>query len=293
MKVAITLILSLTFCTQARSQQSFSIWPGKPRNSEQWNWKEQLDSIDIQDDPLVYNVTNPTLIYFPPDPGTANGTSVIICPGGSFCYLHIATEGIQVAKWLNGKGVAAFVLKYRLVHSETEHPMRERMSRAKDSSFQNLVINAGLLAIEDGKQAVRWVRNHTSEFCLRPDRVGIMGFSAGGAVAVRCGFDYSNNDRPDFLALVYAYVPPSLPMSMEPDAPPLFVAAASDDELHLVPMSVELYNKWLGAGRSAEIHIYSKGGHGFGMNKKYQPSDTWIERLGDWLNTKGFLKNEK
>jgi acetyl esterase/lipase len=143
------------------------------------------------------------------------------------------------------------------------------------------------MAIEDGRQALLYVRQHAGEFGISADRIGIMGFSAGGALASTSALDYTPANRPDCAAPIYAYVPPFLPAIVQKDAPPLFIAAATDDEYHLVPMSIALYSKWLAAGRSAELHIYSKGGHGFGMNRQNQPSDTWIDRFGDWLNVQG------
>ncbi|MCW3119690.1 MAG: 1,4--xylanase, partial [Chitinophagaceae bacterium] len=276
------------------TQKVFTIWSGPATGSEAWKWHEQVDSTAIPGDPLAFNVTEPTLTFFPADPAIANGTSVIICPGGSFCYLHIKTEGVDVAKWLNKKGVSAFVLKYRLVHSITDHPMKEKAERGKDTAaLRRLVTPVVGFAMADGKQAIAYVRKHATEFAIDPDRIGIMGFSAGGTLAAAGILDYTKENRPDFAAPVYAYVPPSLSTDVPNDAPPIFIAAATDDEYHLVPMSINLYSKWLTAGHSAELHIYSKGGHGFGMNKMNQPSDTWIDRFGEWLQVQGLLKKQK
>jgi acetyl esterase/lipase len=112
-------------------------------------------------------------------------------------------------------------------------------------------------------------------------------------VASAAAFNYTPDNRPDFVAPIYAYVPP-LPGGFDKvadDAPPLFLAAATDDGLHLVPNTLDLYKKWLDGGHQAEVHIYAKGGHGFGMNKQHLPVDTWIDRFGDWLLFNGFLKN--
>ena len=263
-----------------QAQKTFPIWPGAAPGAETWNWPEQEDSTSLPGDPLAYNIVQPVLIYYPAGP-----KSVIICPGGSFCYLHIKTEGTDVAHWLNKKGISAFVLKYRVVHSETTHPMQEKTERAKDTArARNLLTPLVPMAIADGKQAIVYVRQHAAELGIDPNKIGIMGFSAGGALASASCFDYTPANRPDFVAPIYPYVPPFLPSTPPKDAPPLFIAAATDDEYHLVPMSLALYQKWLTAGLSAEMHIYSKGGHGFGMNRQNQPSDTWIERFGDWLN---------
>ena len=289
MKFFVLLITTMVSVAIANAQASFKIWPGKAPGSENWDWNEGTDTSEWHNDPLLFNVTEPALDFYPANAAIANGTLVIICPGGSFYYQHIQTEGSDVAKWLNKIGVSAFVLKYRVVHSKTMHPVKEKNEKMKDTA--NLKLFAALIpmAIADARQAIVYVRRHAAEFNIMPDKLGIMGFSAGGTLAVASAFDYLPENRPDFLVPVYPYVPPALPMIMMKDEPPVFIVAATDDELHLVPMSIGLYDKWLAAGISAELHIYSRGGHGFGMTKKDEPSDTWIERFGDWLKVQGLL----
>jgi acetyl esterase/lipase len=285
MRRTILLIFLSLATVAANAQQQISIWPdATPRSIP-------VDSTSIPGDPLAYNIVQPVLTWYPAKGANAVGTSVIICPGGSFCYLHIKTEGTDVAGWLNQRGVAAFILQYRVVHSETSHPMQEKTERMKDTAnARRLVTPVVAMAIADGRQALTYVRQHARELGIDPDKIGIIGFSAGGALASASAFDYTTDNRPDFIAPIYPFVPPFLSAPPPKDAPPLFIAAATDDEYHLVPMSLGLYSKWLATGHSAEIHIYSKGGHGFGMNRQNQPSDTWIDRFGDWLEIQGFLK---
>jgi acetyl esterase/lipase len=294
MKRKIVFFLLVVFCyVTGYAQKIIPIWMGPVPGSENWTWQQAIDSSEWINDPLAYNVTIPTLTFFPADPASANGTAVIICPGGSFYYLHIKTEGSDAAKWLNRKGVSAFVLQYRVVHSETSHPVKEKNEKLKDrENMARLITALAPLAIADARQALAYTRKHAAEFGIVPDKIGIMGFSAGGALAVSSTFDCTEENRPDFLAAIYAYVPPTLGMKVSEHTAPIFITAASDDELHLVPMSINLYNNWLAAGRSAELHIYSKGGHGFGMNRKDLPSDSWIERFGDWLQQEGWLKKQ-
>jgi acetyl esterase/lipase len=268
----------------ANAQKPITIWPGTTPAAI------PIDSTSIPGDPLSYNIVQPILTWYPATGANAVGTSVIICPGGSFCYLHIKTEGTDVAEWLNKKGIAAFVLQYRVVHSETNHPMQEKTDRMKDTAnARRLVTPVVAMAIADGRQALTYVRQHARELGIDPGKIGMIGFSAGGALSSASAYDYTIDNRPDFIASIYPFVPPSLTATAPKDAPPLFIAAATDDEYHLVPMSLGLYSKWLASGHSAEIHIYSKGGHGFGMNRQNQPSDTWIDRFGDWLHIQGFL----
>ena len=291
--IVISLLVALGVNAQVGldTQRIIKIWPGVAPGSESWTWQEAQVNTARPNDPLVYNVVSPTLTFFPADPGTANGTAVIICPGGSFCYLHTYTEGSDVARWLAKRGVSSFVLRYRVVHSLTTDPMKERMERMKDPKNAAALVGPLLpLAIADARESIVYVRQHAAELGIAPNRIGIMGFSAGGTLAAASVFNYTVENRPDFVAPIYAYVPPGQLTEVMKDAPPMFIAAATDDELHLVPMSIALYNEWLAAGHSAEIHIYSKGGHGFGMNVQHQPSDSWIDRFGEWLGVQGLLK---
>jgi acetyl esterase/lipase len=291
MKICFNVLVLILFTNVSLAQEQFNIWTGPAPGSEKWDWHEQTDLTYMKGDTLVYNVTEPSLSFYPPDPALANGTAVIICPGGSFSYLHINTEGSDVARWLNRYGVAAFVLKYRVIHSETSDPMKERNERMKDTAkVAALFTPIVMLGIADAKQSITYLRAHADKFGIKRDRIGILGFSAGGTLAVASAFNFTIANKPDFDAPIYAFVPPSFSLVVSSDAPPVFIAAATDDELHLVPMSISLYNSWLTAGRSAELHIYSRGGHGFGMNKYNLPSDTWIDRYVDWLRIQGLLK---
>src|ERR1700733_10508787 len=174
MKNISILFFLLVLTEMIIAQKIYDVWPGKTPGSENWNWNEQKDSVEFPGDLLVYNVAKPTLTFFPADPAIANGTTVIICPGGSFCYLHVNTEGADVAKWLNKKGVSAFVLKYRLVHSETNLPMKEKMERSKDTAAsRKLVTEIVPLAIADAKQAIVYVRVHAKELGIAAGKIGI------------------------------------------------------------------------------------------------------------------------
>lgn len=286
------LLLAGTFA--AHAQRVIPLYAGKAPGSESWTWQEAENTQNMFHTRVVYNVTTPTLTAYLPAKGTGNGTAVVICPGGGFHTLSIESEGIDVAKWLQAKGVAAFVLKYRLVHSLTADPVQEILPLMSDRPKLD-AINAPVvpLAIADGKRAIEYVRGHAQELGVKPDKVGIMGFSAGGTVAAGVGYGYAAANRPDFLAPIYAYTGAlpgaGVPTTVPADAPPLFVAAASDDQLGLAPASAQLYLSWLAAGKPAELHLYAMGGHGFGMRKLGLPVDTWIDRFGDWLKMSGFM----
>ena len=234
-------------------------------------------------------MTKPSLIVFKPAEGTANGTGIVVCPGGGFMALSINSEGIDVAKWLAARGVTAFVLKYRLLHTGEDATQEFGQLYQDKTKFFQTVGPVVQFAVADGLAAVTYVRQHASEFGLAPDRVGIIGFSAGGAVTAGVAFHYKPEGRPAFVAPIYGGAEEN-GSTVPADAPPMFLAAASDDSLGLAPATVALYNQWLNARKSVELHMYAKGGHGFGMRKQGLPTDHWIDRFGEWLEMQGFLK---
>jgi acetyl esterase/lipase len=286
-------LLFISSITKAQ-QKEIRLYIGPAPGSENWNWSEKQNNKNMIQLMTVYNVVIPTLTVFSPDPALASGTAVIICPGGAFHFLSIEKEGTEVAKWLAKRGITAIVLKYRVAHSNSDDPFGEFMAGLSDSVRKKpyaAEMYADIpLAIADGRAAIAYVRSHAAELGIKADRIGIIGFSAGGTVTASTAFNYNKDNRPDFVAPIYAYMPDSLQSQVLPDAPPMFIACASDDQIGLAPHSVGLYNKWLASKHSVEMHIYAKGGHGFGMQVQHLPSDTWIDRYGDWLVFIGMLK---
>jgi acetyl esterase/lipase/lysophospholipase L1-like esterase len=241
--------------------------------------------------PVVYNVSHPTITVFPPDSSVPNtNTAVIVAPGGGFHVLSINREGNDVATWLNKKGITCFVLRYRLVHSLTNDPVKELMSQMGKQDFAKQTATEIKMAISDGRTAIAYVRKHASEYNIDPNKIGIIGFSAGGTVTAGSAFNYTADNKPDFVAPVYAFFPDSMQTTVAGDAPPMFLTAASNDNLGLAPHSVSLYNKWLASNHPVELHMFAKGGHGFGMRVQNIPTDNWIDGFGDWLQVMGFTK---
>jgi acetyl esterase/lipase/lysophospholipase L1-like esterase len=286
-KVLISALI-MFFAIGVKAQQKvIQLYPGAAPGSESWTYNEKEVSNPY---PIVYNVSHPTLTAYLPDPAIATGTAVIVCPGGGFYILGMKDEGIEVARWLNKKGVAAFILKYRLGQSLTDNPGQELGANMKKSDFVDKIKPIIPLSVADGREAIKYVRAHASDYGVSPSKIGIIGFSAGGTVAASSAFNYTADNRPDFVAPIYAYMPPALQGAIADDAPPMFICAATNDELGLAPHSVDLYSKWLASKHMAELHIYEKGGHGFGLSKQNLPTDSWIDRFGDWLDLQGLLK---
>lgn len=287
------LIISAT--TVRAQQKVISLYNGAAPGSENWNWDEKFQdsSKNMFRTNIVYDVSKPTLTVYAPDPSVANGTAIVICPGGGFHLLSINTEGIDVANWLVKKGVTCFVLKYRLIHSLTGNPAQDMMDMINNKESGDETNRVIGMAISDGRTAIAYVRQHAGEYNISQDKIGIIGFSAGGTVAAASAFNYTADNKPDFVAPIYAFMPDSLQGNVASDAPPMFLAAASDDQLGLTSHSLALYNRWFAAKHPVELHLYVKGGHGFGMRVQHIPTDTWIDRFGDWLQVEGFLNRGK
>lgn len=286
--IALIFLSFLSFSVYAQ-RKVIQLYNGAAPGSEKWDWNEAVSDSNAWQTKAVYNVSHPTLTVFEPDSKEASGTAVIICPGGAFHALSINSEGYDVARWLAKKGVTCFVLKYRLAHSVTTDPIKEMNDKWGSKEFNDEMQAVIPLDIADGRAAIAYVRQHASEYNIKKDKIGIIGFSAGGTVAASTAFSYSSDNRPDFVAPIYAYMPSQLMAKVAEDAPPMFIAAASDDQLNLAPHSVDLYNKWLASKHPVELHMYVKGGHGFGMRQQHSPTDMWIDRFGDWLNVEGFI----
>jgi len=291
MKLGLSIILLLLLSNVISAQQKIiQLYPGDAPGSEDWTWAEDISEHNAANTPKVYNVVHPSLGVFLPDASIATGTAVIICPGGSFQTLSIENEGNEEARWLNEHGVAAFVLKYRVIHSLTDDPVKEVLANRGSKANQAQVAKVLPLAIADTRLAIQYVRAHAADYGLSPSQIGIMGFSAGGTLAASSAYNYTSENKPDFVAVIYPFFPPSLQSAIPVDAPPMFIVAASDDDLGLAPHSVDLYQKWTASKHIAELHMYTKGGHGFGMRKQNIPTDNWIELFGEWLGLERFLK---
>lgn len=276
----------------ANAQESIRLYQGKAPGSENWTQKEAQMYSDLFKTEVVYNVTDPSLLVYKPAKGVKNtGTAIIIAPGGGFQSLSINREGIELAEALSKKGITAFVLKYRLNKTETNDPAREMMDKLKDrAAFEKNSLATIKLAAQDGKNALKYVRENASKYGIDVKKVGIIGFSAGSTVAMETVLDNTADQLPDFVANIYGGPREDLLKATTPEKKiPMFVCAASDDQLKLAPRSIQLYNKWLDAGQSAELHMYAKGGHGFGTGKQNLPVDSWLNHFEEWLAFQGFL----
>jgi endo-1,4-beta-xylanase len=231
---------------------------------------------------VVSNVHNPSLIVYLPDAAKATGAGVVIAPGGGHREMWTDHEGHNVAKWLAERGVAGFVLLYRL-------------AREPGSTY---TVEGESLA--DTQRAIRLVRSRAKEWRVDSEKVGVMGFSAGGELAALAALQYDGgnpeaNDpvekvssKPAFQALIYPAIPREPALSSL--QPPAFLVCGENDRTNISQGLPELYVQMKQAGMSAELHVYAGVGHGFGLRERNKgPSGQWIARFYEWLDAKGWL----
>jgi acetyl esterase/lipase len=277
------------------------LWPGKAPGSEDWSYSERVSG-GPGGAKTYYNVVDPTLTVYLPE--KANGAAVIVCPGGAMRMLAISDHDSS-AEWLNSKGIAAFILKYRLVPDSlpaagrsaaparsglpggmgNELSFKEILNRhgnanpAPDNPEQVKIIG---MAIADGQQAIRLLRRDSAKYHLDPTRIGILGFSAGGGVAVGTAVTESSDGYPDFVATIYG--PSLVDVSITKNAAPLFIAVM-DGHFNVTHGCAALFTLWQEAGRPVEIHVYD---HAYGPASG-MPVSSWNDRLYDWLRARRIL----
>jgi len=240
-------------------------------------------------EPWVRNVSVPTLTPVLPDPGMGNGAAVVIAPGGAFRTLSVTNEGLAVARWLADRGIAAFVLKYRLEPTPPDPAEYQALLNEFQRRFAAGEIAAEDLAvprdvITDAQAAVHLVRARATDWRIDSARVGILGFSAGAMAAVAVAIESPPDTRPDFIVPIY---PAMLPVNVPAHAPPMFLVLASDDPL-FGNQGYGLVESWKAAGCPVEFHVFERGGHGFGMRHQDVTSDRWPRVLQDWMHMHGW-----
>jgi acetyl esterase/lipase len=295
-KVALCAAIALAAMRLANAQTEIRLWPGGAPGSEGSSHPESVVS-SPSGDRVITNVSDPTLTAFLPDATRATGAAVVIAPGGALRALAFDDEGVKVAKWLNERGIAGFVLKYRTLQLDPAAPhlpvpgisgpaapprqelaiVKANANPAPDDAALTKVLEQ---AVADAQAALRLVREHAGEWHVDRARVGIMGFSAGGGVSVGTALAPKSDASPDFLVSLYG---PSLQdVDVPAHAPPLFVAVGSS-HFNVTNGCLALFAAWKAAGKPAEIHVYDGVSAGFGMRKHGLPVDGWTDRLYEWL----------
>ncbi len=255
--------------------QELPLYAGVAPGSESWDYSEI--TIDGKSGPQVKNVVRPTLLYFPaPRPV---GTAMIVTPGGGSRTLMMSYEGVDIARKLNESGVDAFVLKYRLIHTG---PGADANEPAKSGPQAGQKVRE--LSGADGRRAVELIRSQAAEFHVQPNRIGMIGFSAGGG-PILAAMEGGATTRPDFAALVYAARSRDGTVSVPEGAPPLFLAISADDSAY--EASISTFLAWRKANIPVELHIFQMGAHGF-VNKG-GGADHFMDRVAEWMRINGWL----
>lgn len=260
--------------------QVLPLYPGAAPGSEAWDWKETAAMGEKDGILRIANVTRPTVSVFLPEPGRATGAGVVVVPGGGFRILAFNHEGTEVCEWLNSLGVAAFLLKYRVMRTDDLGGVSKEAQDARRKEAMGF-------GVADALEAMRVVKRRAAEWGVDAERIGILGFSAGGYITAHVALTEDAEARPAFAVPVYAYFPEERPVPA--GAPPLLAVHAADDRTVPAAHSVRLFQVWRQAGRPAELHIFERGGHGFGMRRQGQPVDGWTERVREWLASQGML----
>jgi acetyl esterase/lipase len=276
------LLYALCPAAFANPPQSLPLWPSGAPGSEGRTGPESV-RINEHGEHIVSNVHAPSITVFLPAPHNATGAAVIVVPGGGHTELWMDHEGYNVAAFLSDHGVAAYVLKYRLAHAQGSPYTVEGNSLA------------------DVQRAIRLVRSRSAEWHLDPDRIGVMGFSAGGQLAALAATRYDSgaanssdpverqSSRPRFQALLYPAIPQN--MKLSPDTPPAFLLCGALDQPTVSEGLAELYLALRRAGAGAELHIYEGVGHGFGLRPgNTGPVAAWPWRFLEWLDQQGLTK---
>ncbi|MFW6170246.1 MAG: alpha/beta hydrolase [Planctomycetota bacterium] len=288
------MVLFMASVSMAAEKPVIELWPeGLPEDAKPVAGERIEELRAKQTGERITYVAKPTLTIYQADEEKANGCGVVICPGGGYNILAWPQEGLELAEWFNTFGVTAGVLKYRVPRRDPKRPHWE--------------------PLQDAQRAVRIMRGRAGEWNVDPNRVGIMGFSAGGHLAVMAGTHHAEKTydpvdamdqlsaKPDFMCPIYAaYLGndyqddrPEIGtlVNITEETPPAFMAVTLDDRYRGVQAAL-LVAKFKEAGVPAEAHIYSVGGHGYGIRPSELPVSTWHPRLKDWLRVSGFLEQE-
>jgi acetyl esterase/lipase len=278
--------------------QVIKIWPSAAPGSETWTHEEIEFSAPFMDDPSKQwrgfrNIVTPVLTVYRPKAGTANGAGMIVCPGGGFRLLAYDYEGTDVAEWLAARGITAFLLKYRVEPTPPDPADYDKENlELMQQFFTDLSAWAGTrgrwldLAVQDGVQAMKVVRQSADEFGVNPGRIGMIGFSAGAGLTVGAALS-DPSGRPNFAAAIYGGDRMATPA--DASMPPLFIAVSQDDPFRLAPENIRLYQRWVEGGAVADLHVFSEGGHGYGMRKLGLTTDQWPDLFERWLKKIGAL----
>jgi dienelactone hydrolase len=319
------LVLTLV-CSNISAQEVIRLWDGPAPGSENWTQKETayeyLSPIWKEKNIALFNVVDPTLTIFLPSPEKANGTAIIVCPGGGFSALSWDNEGPNVAKMLAEKGIVAFVLKYRISYAggtpeevnliaRTSYGGERRTPESQELTKKNSEITRSItssyvsqiadkvdlistlardlgkiqdIAGDDGRKAVEYVRKNADKWKISPNKIGMIGFSAGGMVTLDVAFNHTEQSKPNVIGIMYGVFGAK---GVPADPMPMFMASSQNEA---TGGAAALYAAWCASRLPAEIHSFTRANHGFGYRDNDDSVNIWIELFYNFLKKTDFIK---
>lgn len=267
---------------------TFSVYAQEkiPVKYQKWNFKyfaENSVIISNQEGIQLDNISVPEMDLFRAKGNFKTDKAMIICPGGGLFYSAYEKEGTKLAIKLALNGITAIVLKYRT------YPRKGSVIKWSQTLWNKpeIAIDSAKIILpfssKDALNAIEAIRNEATKYNINPNKIGLMGFSAGGAVTMEAAYTATSINQPNFIAPIYPWMNIVDKQKVPSNKPPAFISCANDDPLGLAAPSIQIYKDWILAGGEAELHMFSKGGHGFGMNDVNAPVNMWSELLIDWI----------
>jgi acetyl esterase/lipase len=273
-------ILSFLVSIPLIAQEKMSI---KHQELELKSFDENSVLISEQEGIWLDNISKPEISLYKAKGNSITDKAMIICPGGGLFFSAYEKEGVKLAKKLAQNGITAVILKYRT------YPRKGSVIKWSQTLWDKpqMAIDSAKIILpyssKDALSAIELIRNNATKYNINPNKIGLMGFSAGGAVTMEAAYTSVMKNQPNFIAPIYPWMDIVDNQKVPLNKPPAFVSCANDDPLELAAPSVQIYQDWILAGAEAELHMFSKGGHGYGMNKINAPVDRWPQLLIDWI----------
>ena len=271
----LSLLITISLNAQEKILLDYQKWELK-------SFKENRVFISEQEGVYLDNISEPEMYLYKAKGDSITDKAMIICPGGALLFSAYEKEGVKLAKKLALNGITALVLKYRTYPrkgSVIEWSRTLKTQTAIDSAKTILPYSS-----KDALNAIEVIRNNASKYNINPDKIGLMGFSAGGAVTMEAAYTSISKNQPNFIAPIYPWMGIVGGQKVPSNKPPAFITCANNDVWKEIPTSsVQIYQDWIQAEAKVELHMFSEGGHGFGMNKINSPVDRWSQLLVDWI----------
>ncbi len=281
MKKLFTLIAILFITAPAYAQEKIFL------DYQKWelkSFKENRVLISEQEGVWLDNISEPEMDLYKAQGNSITDKTMIICPGGGLFFSAYEKEGVKLAKKLALNGITAIVLKYRT------YPRKGSVidwAGTLSDKPQVEIDSAKIIlpfSTKDALTAIEVMREKAAKYNINPNKIGLMGFSAGGAVTMEAAYTSTSKNQPNFIAPIYPWMDIVEGQKVPSNNPPAFIACANNDEFREIPTSsVQIYQDWIQAEAKVELHMFSEGGHGFGMNKINSPVDRWSQLLVDWI----------